>query len=598
MAPKLDRSRGESRSPTLATGTYLRSTRPSADDRFSPAQRIDCRVLLLAAKLRDPATEMWQDTLVRTGIPFDVHVPGHRGLTYHRLADGEHARYQAVIAVTSGVLDDVGSPPRPSLSAYESKVLVDFERKFTIRRLTGFAYPSPDYGLNSPTTAGAADDLVGELTDVGRRIFSELRGTVPVDPAAYFYEAKPLNADFKPLVTAPGGSVLVGVFTRPDDGRQNMVCTVSANSSMIHAQLLCDGMLRWVTRGVHLGHRRHYLSLQVDDVFLANDSWHRGRCATVPAPIRMGPDDVAATVAWSQQRGLRPSMAFNALGARADDELTTSLLRHKDSFTWVNHTFGHLLLDEVDLPTLISEIRLNTDFARSHGLTIDPAELVTGEHSGLCNEQMPRALAMSGVRWIADDNSRHPEQQSLGTALTVPRHPTNIYFNVATGADQLHEYYHLEATGAEECAVAAPARSTTWSEFVGREAATMLLHVLGNDPRPHFVHQSNLSGERIAFKLLNEVLARFDEYLNIDLTQLSLAQAGEELSRQSAWRRAVEKNRVSAYLYDGRLHVRAKEAVSVPITGTHDVGSDHGPARSGWSEAVDEEHGDVAFTQA
>ena len=40
-----------------------------------------------------------------------------------------------------------------------------------------------------------------------------------------------------------------------------------------HNQLLRHGMLSWVTRGVYLGHQRNYLELQVDDVFLGDDSW-------------------------------------------------------------------------------------------------------------------------------------------------------------------------------------------------------------------------------------------------------------------------------------------------------------------------------------
>ncbi len=568
------------------------------DNGFSPVHRIDCRVLLLAAKLGDPEHEMWRDTLTCAGIPFDVHVPGVSRITDDRLSDGEHARYQALIAATGGLLDQVSSPYMSSLSADEREALARFERRFSIRRITGFAYPSPQYGLGSPTAAGAVGDLTAALTAAGRSIFGELRGVVPVDPAAYRYQTRPLNAGLQSLVTGPDGSVLVGIFTHPDDGRQNMVCTVSANSRMIHAQLLRDGMLRWVTRGVHLGHRRHYLSLQVDDVFLANDSWRNGSCTTIPARMRMGADDVAATVAWSQKRGLRPSMAFNAHGADPDDEFTATLLRHKDSFAWVNHTFGHLTLDAVDLPTLVSEIRLNVEFARAHGLPMDPTELITGEHSGLRNQYMPGALAKTGIRWIADDNSRRPMQEQLGTALTVPRHPTNIYCNVATCADQLHQYDHLSASGSEERTVAPPARGTTWSEFIGREADMMLFHVLGNDPRPHYVHQSNLSDDRIAFKLLDEVLARVNEYLSIELTHPSLAQAGEELSRQSDWHRALEAGRVSAYLHGGKVHVRARDALRVPITGAQEVGSDHGPCRSGWSEPVEPEHGDVAFALA
>lgn len=569
-------------------------------DCFSPEKRIDCRVLLLAAGHDDPGLETWSGALLRGGIPFDTHVTlhGHRPITEAMLCDGEHARYQAVIVATGGLPCQAGSRFVSSLSAAEWAALAEFELRFAIRRITGFAYPSPQYGLCAPTGAGRAGGLTGELTAAGRSVFGELRGEVSVDPCAYGYRAKPLGSDFQTLVAGPDGSALVGIFTHAQDGRENMVSTISAGAHMIHVQLLSHGMLDWVTRGVYLGHRRRYLSVQVDDVFLASDRWDRDSCTTVPAKLRMGPDDVAAAADWSRRRGLRMSMAFNAGGARDDDELTASLLHHREAFDWINHTFGHITLDGVDLPTLISEIRRNVEFARVHGLSIDHTELVTGEHSGLCNPQMPRALARTGIRWIADDNSFRSTQYRLGDALTVPRHPTNIYFNVATRADALHEHDHLSASSTEARGVTLLTPRTTWEAFIGREAGTMLLHMLDNDPRPHFVHQSNLCGERIAYELLDEALARFRECLTVELIQPSLAQAGEEFARQAAWREALNARTVSAHLHGGRLHVRSEDALRVPLTGTQEVGSEYGGCRSGWSQPISSEHGDVAFTLA
>jgi hypothetical protein len=557
-------------------------------------------VLLLSATRDDPGLMAWRAALMSAGIPFDacVTAAGHRPITYGMLAERDHARYQAVIVVTGGLPCQVASRYVSSLRADEWAALADFERRFAIRRVTGFVYPSAQYGLGAPAAAGSVCGVAGALTAAGRRVFGELREMVSLDPEAYGYRAKPLSAAFETLVRGPDGSALVGVFTDPDDGRENIVCTVSANEHTIHMQLLSYGMLRWVTRGVHLGHRRYHLSVQVDDVFLADDSWDRATCTTVSTKIRMGPDDVVAAVAWSRQHDLRLRMAFNAYGADDGDDLTASLLHHKEVFDWVNHTFAHRALDEVDLPTLISEICGNLEFAHAHGLSLDPAELVTGEHSGLRNPQMPHALSRTGIRWIADDNSRRPVQRRIGSALTVPRHPTNMYFNVATCADQLHEYDHRLASSTDAHGVTLLTRGTTWGEFVSGEADTMLLHVLGNDPRPHFVHQSNLSGDRIAYKLLHEVVARFRGHFNVELTQLSLAQAGEELALQAAWRQALGAGGVSAYVHDGRLHVRSDEALRVPITGTQEVGSECGSSRSGWSQAVEAEHGDVVFTVA
>ncbi|MGA2011713.1 MAG: hypothetical protein ABSH51_14470 [Solirubrobacteraceae bacterium] len=65
--------------------------------------------------------------------------------------------------------------------------------------------------------------------------------------------------------------MLLGIH-RGADG-EAMVQTMAAHDRQRHARLLRRGQLAWLTRGVHVGHDRHYLSLHVDDVLLANYCW-------------------------------------------------------------------------------------------------------------------------------------------------------------------------------------------------------------------------------------------------------------------------------------------------------------------------------------
>ena len=63
---------------------------------------------------------------------------------------------------------------------------------------------------------------------------------------------------------------------------------------------------------------------------------------------------------------------------------------------------------------------------------------------------MAQALIDTGVKWFGADASRQPQQYELGGALSVPRHPTGIYYNVGTrdGAArrvQLHQLHGLPA---------------------------------------------------------------------------------------------------------------------------------------------------------
>ncbi len=100
-------------------------------------------------------------------------------------------------------------------------------------------------------------------------------------------------------------------------------------------------------------------------------------------------------------------------------------------------------------PTIEQEIGLDQAFAAANGLTDLPAAqytqdaLVTGEHSGVENPNMPTALNAVGVTTFAQDASRQPTQYSLGNAIGAPRYPSNIYYNAANWTDQLNEYNTL-----------------------------------------------------------------------------------------------------------------------------------------------------------
>lgn len=591
-------------SARLSRGARARSAARPAPGAPRAGQRIDLRVLLLSADAEQPAFRAWEAALDREGVPYHAIVArrGHPPIDARLLAAGaDHARYQAVIVAVGGLPTFDGARYISALSAEEWAALAAFEREFGIRRITGFAYPSALYGLSAPMSSGVTAGLSGTLTAAGRAVFGELRGDVPVDPNAYGHLATPADDSFTTLVEGPRESGLVGIHTHAD-GREEMVCTVDGNAGMIHVQLLRHGMLRWVTRGVYLGHQRHYLGLQVDDVFLSDDSWDPASAGTVPVEIRMTREDVEAAVRWSQRTGLRLDMCFNGHGAQRPDDLTTALLEHEAQFGWINHTFSHVTLDEADPDTLRAEIRRNVEFARAVGLRVDATELVTGNHSGLGNAGLPGALEDTRVRWIAADNSHDPVQRTIGPARTVPRHPTNMYFNVCTRASQLDEYHHLflARMGCETTGVARTrlAPATTWPQFVELEATTMLDHVLANDPRPHYLHQSNLTGDRMLYDLVDEVVERHRELFCVELAQPTLAEAGAELARRAAWQDALHGHHITGFLKDGELHLASTAPVRIPVTGVARTADEDGGASSGWTGVIGPEDDDAVLALA
>jgi hypothetical protein len=189
---------------------------------------------------------------------------------------------------------------------------------------------------------------------------------------------------------------------------------------------------------------------------------------------------------------------------------------------------------------------------------------------------------------------------------TVPRYPSNVYYNVSRQGQQLDEYnwiYVAPASGGGCVPIpqvtTCRAAAATWSEYVASENTIMFRHLMGNDPRPHFMHQSNMADYNpalpdtdpnqggILYPVVDGLLERYDttvDRASTPLVQLTSAQVAATLARQNAWAAHVAAGDVTAWLQDGKLHVKnaSAGAVEVPLTGTT-VGDLYGGDRSGWT---------------
>ena len=94
----------------------------------------------------------------------------------------------------------------------------------------------------------------------------------------------------------------------------------------------------------------------------------------------------------------------------------------------------------------------------------------------------------------------------MGTATkTLPRYPNSIYYNVATKAESVDEYNWIYGpstdpqgncvaiSGVTTCLTAVLPANGYDTYIAPFEARQTLGRVLGNDPRPHYTHQSNLA---------------------------------------------------------------------------------------------------------
>jgi Putative Ig domain len=259
------------------------------------------------------------------------------------------------------------------------------------------------------------------------------------------------------------------------------------------------------------------------------------------------------------------------------------------------------------------EIGLDQAFAAANGLTnYTPAAVVTGEHSGVENPNMPAALAGANVTTFAQDASRQPQQYSLGAALGAPRYPSNIFYNAANWPDELNEYNtlyvaqgdslgstafpgetgHCTNTSATTC-IATPATEAT---VLASESHIMLGHVLSNDPRVGYAHQSDLIGPAAQngpdygytlLTLLNSMLSQYNSWYDSSapLDQMTDVSEAQVLAEQGGWATAENGAKVAASEQDGVVTVtNAGSAVSVPVTvppGTTVNGSPFGHSYGG-----------------
>ncbi|MEU3859981.1 hypothetical protein AB0F03_21875 [Streptomyces sp. NPDC028722] len=520
---------------------------------------------------------------------------------------------------------------------------------------TSGGYSGSIDGVQAQVTAAGRGGVFGYLD--GPVPFEDNSPTVGESYA--YLSTPAAGADFTPYVQAPipgttrQGS-LVGEYRH--DGRRELVVTFVYNQYQQQFRLLSRGIVEWMTGGVHLGASRNYFAVHVDDVFAADDRWDtRLNCtpgdvdctggAGTPSPIRMTPADVDHATAWQDSHHFTFDLVYNGAGStdqREDDDgvdqLADRLITDRNQFRWVNHTYTHAFLGceqnvtvvpwtcttnadgstkWVSRTTIDNEIATNRVWGQVAGLPLDSTELVTGEHSGLRilpqqpadNPNLALALADNNVTWLASDNSRDPQQRQVGPATTVARYPMNVFYNAGRAAEQVDEYnwlYTGRAQGGSGICEDNPATTTCLSApldtgtgytgyIVPLETRIALGHVLSDDPRPHFIHQSNLAEDRIAYPVLDGVLDGYDALFadNTPVVNLRMKDIGVELQRRAAWRTAVQAGQVTAYRIGDTVTVQGPNGAAVPATlpagttrGTTAFGTAYAGAVSGWTASA------------
>jgi hypothetical protein len=582
--------------------------------------RIDLRVLVLDDG--SPWVSAIKSEMQVEGVPYTAAAlgsPSRAVITDDYLSSGDRAFYQAVVG-PDAALAALSDAERTALRAYETK--------FGVRQVDAYNWANPTVGLNYAAVSGDINGTIATVTAAGRADgFGYLNGPVPFSAGSWSYVAEPLaaaslpaGATYTTLVGAPvpNGATgsLIGVYSNA--GVEQMIITAAFSLSMPQFKMLAHGIVTWATRGVHFGYDRNNLTFNVDDAFSSVAIWNSDAnctpgedCSGLPeASVRMTPDDVAYALAWEQASGYQLTMAFN--GAYADpvgDPLTQAFQANAAAFRWLNHGAEHLYqgcvqnftvvpwqctLDAngqvvwTSQQTIYNEITTNIATGQSLGLPFDVTEYLSGEHSGLFllpqqptdNPNFAAALAQAGILHIASDASRDNMARQVGSATTIPRHPTALYYNTATQAQAVDEYnwlYNTVANGGSGYCEANPATATCLraplgadgftSYIVPTDAAFDMSFILSNDPRPFYAHTSNMTGDRLLYNLLDTILGTYRAAFTpaTPLVNLTLTQASTQLDRQTEWT-ATGASSVTGYVQNGQITIANPAGVAVPFT--------------------------------
>ena len=510
------------------------------------------------------------------------------------------------------------------------------------------AYSGPLSGTASVTSAGEAAGF-GYLN----KSFPFSGGAAGEAP--YGYLAQPLSSAATPLVTAAiprsaGSGALVWQYA--DAGREQLGVSFGYATYTTQFYYLAHGILRWLTRGVNLTNWRGYLDIAYDDMILGDAQWSTtGHCTpgdTPPCPpgtpntptIRMTPADVTYAVQWEKQHDFKIEFLYNGgassrFAVNGVDALLVATKPVAGDFYWVNHTWTHAyfgckqnftvspwqcvksngqIVWAAGTSLVNSQVEQNFAWAKQNGIPAEPGVLATGEYSGLMltpqqpvdNPNLDTAMGPDGISWVALDASREPKMRPVGAALGVPRHPIDIGYDVDTIASEVNEFNWNNDSKADGGSGLCQGSKTTmcltplknpvdeWnSVIVPGQAQIVFSALLQGDARPFFMHQSNLTGDRIAYPVMDDVLSAYRAVFNSSAPIVNLPMSGDGavLRNSQLWQQALAAGVVSAWVQGDTVTISGPPGLPVPVTvpagtggsGGAQFGSSYAGGRSGWA---------------
>ncbi len=560
-----------------------------------PSPTLDLKVLVIASDGNEVDLAAIKQALDFQGTPYTLYVAAQtpNGLTPDKLSNGCHGYYNGVI-LTNGTLSYYnGTAWASALSTQEWTNLWSYESTMAVREVSWYTYPTADFGYQAPN--GAVDTSVTPLptalTATGQKSFLYLKANATISiQNAYTYTAQPLaDGATTPMLSDASGNALAAVRSYVD-GRQVLSLTFDSNPYLIHAIVLANGLINWVTKGLQLGERHVYMSAQIDDLFLDDSEWTTSTACGTPVDntgvtYRITGSDLQALISWqkatranSVSAGTTLTMAYNGYGttkgAYTPDTLTPKAVANRGQFNWVSHTYNHTNLDSVDYATATSELALNNQAAQTTlkltGANFTSQAMVTPDVSGLTNPNFLQAAYDQGMRYLVTDtsipayNNPAPNVGIYNTyqpqILMIPRHANNLFYNVSTPEDWVAEYncFYSNFWG----------RNLSYQEILDKESQMLLVYLLKGDSDPWMFHQPNLRAYDGTHSLLGDLidmtLQKYSQYYNLPIENPRMNDLGVNVA---SWMQYLGAG-VTASIVGGKwITITAQKAVVVPVTG-------------------------------
>ena len=589
--------------PLVGAGQPILSAAPLATGSNKTSPR-DMRILVIAADGKETDLGAIKADLDSAGIPYTVLIAATTPLTSAMLWDTVgHGYYQGVILTTNSLTysPDGGTTWQSAFTADEFNTLWAYESSFGVREVTSYtaAFGWPEtQGLSVPTSIDTTSTpLTTTLTTAGKAAFSYLNPNISLPIAnAWVYESTITDpATTTALLTSSTGYPIISVHTSTD-GRETMAVTAANAYYLRHSQVLGYGIVNWVTKGLFLGKKRISITPQEDDLFIDNDQWDvKTRTDTTGAIYRNTSTDWQAIVNWQAQTrassplfsAVRLEFPFNGEGTTGiyrPDTLTSYVYTHMATFSFVNHTWSHQSLDFANdvsgapptATTIRNELTQNDTFANQHRLTAYSKDtMVQPDISGMASTTAQQTAYAWGIRyWISDTSQLGWNNPTPNTGfwapyapnlLIIPRHPTNIFYNVSTPAQVVDEYNFYYAPGGKW---AFWPTTRTYAQIIDTESDNLLAYMLQGDMDPWMFHSSNWRAydgvHSVLGDLLTATLNKYRLYYNLPIQGNNEHQLGVNMT---AWM-AYKASGVAATLTPcSSITLTDTKAAAIPITG-------------------------------